>query len=148
MTDSPKGPGHSSYGDESVGHNARCFATVVRWTTLLTLRKLIVSLALPALHEKSDFSVQPLRSLCLCGCFSYAIFNHRGTEYAEIAQRRACVTTFRASPTKPNGMGMGLRISRSLIEGHGGRLWAAPNVPHGAMFSFTLLVTAESPSSL
>jgi hypothetical protein len=48
--------------------------------------------------EKSDFSVQPLRSLCLCGCFSWAIFNHRGTENAEIAQRRACVTTFRAKP--------------------------------------------------
>jgi len=48
--------------------------------------------------------------------------------------------------TKPNGMGMGLPISRSLIEGHGGRLWAGPNVPHGAVFSFTLPVAAESPS--
>jgi signal transduction histidine kinase len=48
--------------------------------------------------------------------------------------------------TKPNGMGMGLRISRSLIEGHGGRLWAGPNVPHGAVFSFTLPVAAESTS--
>lgn len=40
--------------------------------------------------------------------------------------------------TKANGIGMGLSISRSLIESHGGRLWAAPNFPHGAVFCFTL----------
>jgi len=40
--------------------------------------------------------------------------------------------------TKPHGTGMGLRISRSIIESHGGRLWAANNSPHGASFCFTL----------
>ncbi|MGC2266823.1 MAG: ATP-binding protein, partial [Candidatus Acidiferrales bacterium] len=48
--------------------------------------------------------------------------------------------------TKANGMGMGLPISRSLIEGHGGRLWASPNSPHGAVFSFTLPAGSESSS--
>jgi PAS domain S-box-containing protein len=48
--------------------------------------------------------------------------------------------------TKTNGMGMGLPISRSLIEGNGGRLWASSNSPHGAVFSFTLPIAAESPS--
>jgi len=45
--------------------------------------------------------------------------------------------------TKPNGTGMGLRISRSIIESHGGRLWAANKPPRGASFCFTLPVAKK-----
>jgi C4-dicarboxylate-specific signal transduction histidine kinase len=44
--------------------------------------------------------------------------------------------------TKPDGMGMGLAISRTIIESHGGRLWATSNSPHGAVFQFTLPTNA------
>jgi PAS domain S-box-containing protein len=46
--------------------------------------------------------------------------------------------------TKPHGTGMGLRISRSIIESHDGRLWAADNSPRGASFYFTLPTKAEA----
>ena len=46
--------------------------------------------------------------------------------------------------TKPNGTGMGLRISRSIVESHGGRLWAEDNSPRGASFHFALPMKIEA----
>jgi signal transduction histidine kinase len=48
--------------------------------------------------------------------------------------------------TKPEGLGMGLPISRSIIEAHGGRLWATPNAGPGVTVQFTLPTSDEDAS--
>jgi signal transduction histidine kinase len=46
--------------------------------------------------------------------------------------------------TKPEGTGMGLAITRSILESHGGRVWATANEGAGATFHFTLPIEAEA----
>jgi signal transduction histidine kinase len=58
-----------------------------------------------------------------------------GTGIDEAIQHRIFEPLF---TTKNDGMGMGLSICRSIIEAHGGRLWASPATPHGTEFQFTI----------
>jgi DNA-binding LacI/PurR family transcriptional regulator/signal transduction histidine kinase len=48
--------------------------------------------------------------------------------------------------TKPNGLGMGLSVTRSIVEAHGGRISARPNSPHGAIFEFSVPLVSEGTS--
>ncbi len=49
--------------------------------------------------------------------------------------------------TKASGLGMGLSICRSIVDAHGGRLWATPNQPHGTVFHMTLAAEERSPEN-
>jgi signal transduction histidine kinase len=48
--------------------------------------------------------------------------------------------------TKTGGMGMGLSVSQTILQAHGGRLWATPNASQGATFQFTLPASNERPT--
>ena len=48
--------------------------------------------------------------------------------------------------TKARGMGMGLSVSQTILQAHGGRLWATPNASQGATFQFTLPASNERPA--
>jgi PAS domain S-box-containing protein len=80
--------------------------------------------------------------------------NHEQSSVAEVEWSHALITVQDSGPgldpqlvnrlfeafytTKPQGLGIGLAISRSIIEAHGGKLWARANTPRGAIFQFTL----------
>ena len=103
------------------------------------LQQVVLNLILNAVEAMSSLDVSP-RELLLSA-------KHSGANDVLVAVRDSgsgidlnhIERVFEAFyTTKPSGMGMGLSICRSIIDAHGGRLWAEANEPRGAVFQFTL----------
>lgn len=101
------------------------------------IQQVILNLILNALEAVKDESVHDVTvqtSLGKPGEVVIAVRDSgRGLDGVQLDQLFDAFYT-----TKPDGMGMGLAISRSIVESHGGRIWAEPAVPHGAAFRFSL----------
>ena len=82
------------------------------------------------IHSRQDGTQQVLVSVTDCG--------------AGISAKDADQLFNAFFTTKAHGMSMGLSICRSIIEAHGGRLWAGANHPNGATFQFTVPATDGS----
>jgi PAS domain S-box-containing protein len=103
------------------------------------LQQVILNLVINAVEAMSSVTVGP-RELTISTVKGRAESVHvairdSGPGMAQVALDRAFDAFY---TTKPGGLGMGLSISRSIIEAHGGRLWATVKAPQGASFEFTL----------
>jgi C4-dicarboxylate-specific signal transduction histidine kinase len=105
----------------------------------IQLQQVILNLAINGTEAMTGFKDQPRRlviqsKLAEPGAVLVSVADTGpGIDPQQTAQLFAPFFT-----TKPEGLGMGLSISRSIIEAHGGRLWAAANQPRGAAFHFVL----------
>ena len=111
----------------------------------IQLQQVILNLIVNALEAVSGVSEGPRELLITSGKDAakgvLVAVRDSGTGLDSVSLERVFEAFY---TTKPDGMGMGLAISRSIIEAHGGRLWATPNVPRGAVFWFTLAVEDRS----
>jgi len=102
------------------------------------LQQVILNLIVNAIEAMSAVGERSRDLLVSCGVSGPDVFveirdSGEGFHPADLQRLFASFYT-----TKPHGMGMGLSISRSIIEAHGGQLTAAANEPQGAVFRFTL----------
>ena len=97
--------------------------------------------AVEAMSQISDDRRDLLVSTRIDGDCVLVAVQDSGPGLAEDIIERAFETFY---TTKSSGLGMGLSICRSIVEDHGGRLWAAANVPKGAAFQFTVPIDPKS----
>ena len=109
------------------------------------LQQVIVNLILNGIQAMADVADRPrlleVRSQLANSGDILVTVRDCGIGIAQKDEKRIFEAFF---TTKPQGMGMGLSISHSIIEAHGGRLWATGNSDHGATFHFTLPAERES----
>src|SRR5229473_1261492 len=115
----------------------------------IQLQQVILNLLLNAMEAMSDVSPQP-RELSVSSAKdgpNGALVSVRdsGTGLDGTVLDRLFEAFY---TTKAHGMGIGLAVSRTIIQAHGGRLWAMPNVPQGAIFQFTLPADGEEVSGM
>jgi C4-dicarboxylate-specific signal transduction histidine kinase len=110
------------------------------------LRQVILNLIINAMEAMSGTSEGARELLIMTGHQDSSVVvtvKDSGPGLTEAARERAFDPFY---TTKPNGLGMGLSICRSIAEAHGGGLWAEANVPGGAIFRFSMPVAASAGS--
>ena len=103
------------------------------------LQQVVLNLLLNAIEAMSDMSEGPRELLISTDKTDsrdvLVAVRDTGPGFAPAAQEKLFKAFY---TTKPSGLGLGLSICRSIVEAHGGRLWASPNSPRGAVLQFTL----------
>jgi PAS domain S-box-containing protein len=114
------------------------------WGDRVQLQQVILNLVMNAIEAMSGIS-QTRRKLLVASVKDgpngvLVSIRDSGPGFDETAPDRLFEAFY---TTKENGMGIGLAVSRTIIQAHGGRLWAMPNAPQGAIFRFTLPTDSE-----
>jgi C4-dicarboxylate-specific signal transduction histidine kinase len=111
----------------------------------IQLQQVLLNLTMNGIDAMSAITDRKLR-LCLTTALGDASVLVSVKDCGVGIKAQDAELVFRAfHTTKSSGMGMGLAISRSIVEAHGGRLWAEPNTDFGATFKFTLPLATSEP---